>query len=56
MEIIIYQDILKDLKLKITDIYVNEKNSVHYCRLGIINGTHAFFKLPYDKCGSSKTV
>lgn len=59
MEIVLFQEIANDLRIKLTDIYINDKTAAKshsYCRLSELNNTHASFKIPYQKCSTQLKV
>ena len=50
------EELADDLKIKITDLNVNQLNNSTDCRLHHVNKTYSKFIIPFEKCSTLQSV
>lgn len=56
MELTVYEGLAAEFQIKLTDLYVNNRQNPAECQLTEHNQTHHRVKIPYDKCSTIKSV
>jgi len=56
MELIISKEIEKLLHIELNDLFLNSRKTLNLCKLKHFNSTHGIFRIPFEKCLTSKMV
>lgn len=56
MEIIVNNQMAKNLNIEPKDLFINKKTNQLTCQLQALNSTHSRFSIPFGMCSTLKVV